>query len=96
MTDPFTRELALIVDEMRSPKAHSRMLANLAQEQIDKTSVENATVIGRALQEPISTVDGRQGAPLGSVKPDGTITAKWNVEATSLRWILTEPERVSP
>jgi hypothetical protein len=96
VSDPFTRELALLVDEMKSPAARSRMLASFAREEIAVTKARNEAAAGRTSGKPKIAVDGRQGAPLGSVKPDGTIVAKFNTEVTALRWILRQLELESP
>ncbi|WP_182422326.1 hypothetical protein [Aureimonas sp. ME7] len=96
MSDPFTRELALLVDEMKSPAVRSRMLASFAREEIAVTKSKNEAAAGRTIGKPKIAVDGRQGAPLGSVKPDGTIVAEFNTESGAVRWILRQLELESP
>ncbi|MBB3936556.1 hypothetical protein [Aureimonas phyllosphaerae] len=86
----------MIVDEFASPKARSRMLAGFAREQIEKTQIENETALGRTIRKPRVSVDGKLGAALSTVKPDGTIVAEFNVEAVAVRWILRELELISP
>ncbi|WP_156369147.1 hypothetical protein [Aureimonas sp. Leaf324] len=72
------------------------MLASFAREEIAVTKARNEAAAGRTSGKPKIAVDGRQGAPLGSVKPDGTIVAKFNTEVTALRWILRQLELESP
>ncbi|WP_062017782.1 hypothetical protein [Aureimonas sp. AU4] len=94
--DAFSREIALLVDEFASPKARSKMLADFAREQIEVTTIENSQALGRLIAKPRVSVDGRAGAPLGSVRPDGKIVAVWNVETQAVRWILQALEEESP
>ena len=96
MSDPFDREIALIVDEFTSPKKRSAMLASFAREEIAIAKSKNEAAIGRTIRKPRVTVDGRQGAALSSVKPDGTIVAEFNAETNALKWILRELELISP
>lgn len=96
MVDPFTREVALIVDDMTSPKKRSAMLATFAREEIAVTKSRNEAAIGRTIRKPRVTVDGRRDAALGTVKPDGTIVAEFNIETNALRWVLRELEQISP
>jgi hypothetical protein len=81
---------------MTSPKKRSAMLASFAREQIAKVKIENELAISRTIRKPRVTVDGRPGAALGSVKPDGTIVALFNAETNSVRWILRELMDISP
>lgn len=96
MSDPFTREVALIVDDMTSPKKRSAMLASFAREQIAITKSQNEAAIGRTIRKPRVTVDGRRDAALGTVKPDGRIVAEFNAETAAVVWILRELRMISP
>ncbi|MBB3934291.1 hypothetical protein [Aureimonas phyllosphaerae] len=96
MSDDFTKGITLIIDEMKSPKARSQMLASFAREEIAITKSKNEAAIGRTIRKPRITVDGRRDAPLGTVKPDGTIVAEFNYETAAVRWILRQLELESP
>ncbi|WP_182422298.1 hypothetical protein [Aureimonas sp. ME7] len=96
MSDPFEREIALTLDEFTSPKARSRMLASFAREQIAKTKAENELAIGRTIRPPRVSVDGKPGASIGTVRPDGVVIAEFNIETNAVAWVIRELELGSP
>ncbi|WP_062216618.1 hypothetical protein [Aureimonas sp. D3] len=96
MDDEFSREVALMVDEMVNPKKRAAMLASFAREEIAVAKSQNEAILQRTIRKPRLTVDGRRDAPLSSVQPDGTIVAEFNAEANVIRWILRALEQESP
>ncbi|WAJ29325.1 hypothetical protein [Antarcticirhabdus aurantiaca] len=78
-----------------SPRVRSRKLAAFALEKISEAKQINAGPGGQPAPH-LQIVDGREGAPLASVKPDGIIVAKFSLVAEILRWIDAELVKVSP
>lgn len=93
--DPIDRDIELMLSESLSPKAQAATLAEFAKEQIEEARQANRSALRR---EPRSTiaVDGRQGAALASVRPDGVIVAEFELVEDVLRWIAEQLERYSP
>jgi len=89
---PINRSINLVIDKMLSPEARSAIFAAGAQEILDGADQENRTILGRL---PLSKtyVDGRQGAPIASVKPEGVILLK---PARRLSWGRWRPWPISP
>jgi len=92
---PISRELELFVKEDLGPKARSAMLAAFAAEAIAEAAQQNAKVLGRVPPYDVY-VDGREGAPLTSVKPEGTIRAEFQLVNEALAWIATQLQLHSP
>jgi len=92
---PISRELELFVKEDLGPKARSAMLAAFAAEVIAEAAQQNAKVLGRVPPYDVY-VDGREGAPLTSVKPEGTIRAEFQLVNEALAWIATQLQMHSP
>lgn len=89
------RDVGLIIDELLSPAAQSRQFAELAQEELDETDNENRLVLGRV--PPSQTwVDGREGARLETVKPDGIIVREYELVNDVLLFISAELQAESP
>lgn len=93
--EPIDRDIALILSEDLSPKARSQTLARIAGEQIGEAREINRTVLGRAPRYTVS-VDGKDGASLESVRPDGTIVAEFELFSDVLVWIANQLETHSP
>lgn len=93
--EPIDRDVALILSEVLSPKARSARLAEFAHEQIDEAKEINRRALG-AVPPLTITVDGREGAPLTSVKPDGTIRGDFELVNETLAWINTQLQKHSP
>lgn len=93
--DPIDRDVALIFAQDLSPKARSAMLAEVAGDMIDEAKEANRRVLG-AVPPLTITVDGREGAPLASVKPDGTIRGEFELVNEALAWISTQLQMHSP
>lgn len=89
------RDIDVILREDLSPQARSQALAKFADETIADASRQNRQILGREASKTIY-VDGRQGAPLGSVRPDGEIIAEFDLFTDTLAWIGDQLERHSP
>lgn len=70
----FSRQIAVIVDRTLSPQAISATLARTARE-----GVARAIASGAAPAMYTRYVDGREGAPEESVRPDGVIYYAFNL-----------------
>lgn len=94
--DPVDQWIEVTVDELLSPQARSKAVADFARRQLDAAQDVNRKALGR---EPPFTqsVDGRQGAALESVNPDrGRIVFEFELINDAVRWILAELVRRSP
>lgn len=85
--EPFSRQVQVFLKDLKSPQARSARLAQVAEEGIAEIRAANAAAVGGSGAEPQVTVDGRLGAPLASVRPDGVIVAEFDVLRTVLEWI---------
>lgn len=94
--EPIDRDIELMINEELSPRAQSRFFAEYAGEQIDEARAQNRQILGRNPRERI-TVDGREGAPLEDVKPDGgVVIAEYELFDDVLSWIGNQLETHSP
>lgn len=93
--EPIDRDVALILSEDLSPKARSATLAQYAHEQIEDAKQINRTVLGRIPRYTVS-VDGRQGAALETVRPNGTVYTEFELFDDVLLWIADQLEIHSP
>lgn len=89
------REAELSFAAHVSPRTRSRKLAEYALDRITEAKRQNAGPSGE-LAAHRQIVDGQEGAPLISVKPDGVIIARFNLLAEVLDWIAGELVRNSP
>jgi hypothetical protein len=84
--EPIDRDVRLIIDETLSPAARSKMFAADALAFIQEGDEINRRVLGRV--PPRKTyVDGREGAALETVRPDGVIVAEWEIISDFISWI---------
>jgi hypothetical protein len=84
---PIAQTIKLLVANTISPQAQQEAAASFAQGAIDEADATNRRVLGRVPPRTI-TVDGREGAPLASVKPDGgSIIVEYELVADVLVWI---------
>ena len=93
--EPIDRDLQLLFADDLSAQARSKQLATFAGEVIDEAKETNRRVLG-AVPPHTVTVDGREGAALTSVKPDGTIRAEFELINEALVWINTQLQMHSP
>jgi hypothetical protein len=85
--DPIAQTIKLIVANTISPDAQKQAVASFAQGAIDQADATNRRVLGRIPPRTV-TVDGRQGAPLTDVKPDGgSIIVEYELITDVLVWI---------
>lgn len=89
------RDVALIMDQDLSPRSQSMLLATFAAEQISEARETNRQILGRIPRTTIA-VDGREGAALESVRPDGMIVAEFDLFNDVLAWIADQLETHSP
>lgn len=83
---PIDRSIAVFLPEAE-PAERSRAFAGMARQEIAKANQQNRGALGANIPYTVA-VDGREGAPLDSVKPDGgRIEAKWQLFADAFRWI---------
>lgn len=93
--DPINRDIEVLFAQDLSPKARSATLAAFAGEAIEEARQTNRRVLG-AVPPHTVTVDGQEGAPLMSVKPDGIIRAEFELVNEALAWINTQLQMHSP
>jgi hypothetical protein len=75
-----------MLSESLSPKAQAQALAEFAREQIEEARQENRQSLGHDPRYTVS-VDGREGAALTTVSPDGIIIAEFELVGDVLNWI---------
>ena len=92
---PISRDLELFLAEDLGAKARSAMLAAFAVETIEEAKQQNKQALGSVPPYEVF-VDGREGAPLTSVKPDGVIRAEFELVNEALTWIYEQLEIHSP
>jgi hypothetical protein len=92
---PIVRDLELLQRQDLGPKALSAMLAAFATEEIEAAKQQNKQVLGAVPPYEVF-VDGREGAPLASVKPNGVIRAEFQLVNEALAWINTQLQIHSP
>jgi len=68
------------------PYEKAERLADFARRQIETADNHNAQVVGHRIPYDVY-VDGREGAPLNSVRHNGRIEAEWTFYEEMLRWI---------
>lgn len=76
--DSIQRDIQIAFNELLSPQARSMEFARIAGLYIAEADEINRRVLGYKPQRRVF-VDGREGAPLQSVKPDGRIAAEWDL-----------------
>jgi len=92
---PIGRDYEVFLSEQLGPKVRSAMLAEFAAERITEAKEHNKKVLGVVPPHEIY-VDGVEGAPLSSVRPDGTIRAEFELVLEALAWINTQLQIHSP
>ncbi|MBN9007238.1 MAG: hypothetical protein J0H40_17710 [Rhizobiales bacterium] len=84
---PIAKTIDLIVEKTLSPDAQKQAVAGFARGVIAEADSTNNRVLGRVPPRTI-TVDGRKGAPLTDVKPDGgSIVVEYELITDVLVWI---------
>lgn len=72
---PINRDVQLFIDELLSPSARSKQFAAMAQDYLDDADNINSRALGH-IPKNQTYVDGRQGAPITSVRPDGGVVVR--------------------
>lgn len=93
--DDVLRDIRVATADLTDPKAKSARLAEFAAQEIAKVDAENKAAAGREVPHT-EAVDGRIGAPLSSVRPDGVIVAEWSLHTEVLAWIGDALLKASP
>jgi hypothetical protein len=92
---PLVRDVDLMMREDLGAKGKSALLAAFALEAITDAQQANRQILGVAPPYDVY-VDGNEGAPLTSVKPDGVIRAEFHLFGEVLAWIATQLQTHSP
>lgn len=93
--EPIDRNTILWLKEDLTPEAQSKALANFAMDALHEAQDTNKRALGRVPSHE-TWVDGRQGAQLGSVKPEGRIIFEFDFLVQSFAWIGEMLEKNSP
>lgn len=94
--EPISRDIRLLIDADLSPEAQSQVLAEYAAEEIAAAAETNRQVLGGEAAEKTVIVDGRVGAALETVRPDGVIVAEFHLIADVIAWIGAQLVQASP
>lgn len=93
--NPIRRQIKAIQDRTLSPEARAKMLADRAERAIEEAAAQNRALLGRPVTHRV-TVDGREDAPISSVKPDGFVVANFDLLREVLEWIGEQLVLASP
>jgi len=93
--DDFVKDIKVVVSDLKSPEEKSKRLAAFARKQIAEAVQINQVATGQPSSYQVA-VDGRIGAPIDSVKPDGVIVATFDLIADVLDWIGAMLVKESP
>lgn len=93
--DPIDRDIQLMISQELSPQAQARVFAQMAEQQIAEAKATNRRVLGREPRVKV-TVDGKEGAPLASVRPNSVVVAEFDVLMDALAWIGEQLVKHSP
>lgn len=74
--EQFRRALALFAEDLKG-QARTVFLAEAAQQLFEETDRANAEILSRRVAS-MRLVDGRENAPLTSIKPGGAIVFRWS------------------
>lgn len=94
--EPINRDIQVLQAEGMSPAARSALLAEFAEEAIAEARETNRQALGGGNPRYTQTVDGRLGAPLISVRPDGVIFVEFQLIIDVLIYIHDQLEMHSP
>src|SRR4051812_24553567 len=93
--DPIEKNLLLTLAPELSPSGRSATLAAFAGEALVEAEQQNAAVLGR-VPDHETFVDGRVGARLESVRPDGVIVFEFDLLEELFVWVAEQLVRHSP
>lgn len=83
--DPVGTTIKLFMDQAISPAAQSKVFAAFVKGGISAASDANRKAGVTAA--PVVTVDGRKGASIDDVRPNGAVVAEWQILTPALLWI---------
>jgi hypothetical protein len=90
---PVTRDIQLLLDDLKSPQEQQRTLAQFAREEIEDAKTINREVLG--YDPPLTIyVDGNKGASIESVK--NVVVGDFALVATLILWIHNQLQMHSP
>jgi hypothetical protein len=90
---PITRDLQLLLDDLKSPQQRSQALADFARDEIEDAKVINKRALG--YEPPVTIyVDGQRNASLESVK--NVIVADFELIGQLVLWIHGQLQMHSP
>jgi hypothetical protein len=89
------RDVEVLLDDILSPQARSRHIADFARDQFRDAQATNRQALGRVPPHE-SFVDGRQTDDFDSVRPDGQITITFQLIGEVLEWIGEQLVLASP
>lgn len=92
---PLNVNYDLLISNLLSPEAQSKVFAEYAGKVIEDGKAQNAKVLGRVPPYTVS-VDGKLGAPLSSVKPNGVVFVEYELIFEAIQWIWDMLELHSP
>lgn len=84
--EPIERDLVLLLGDDLTPEGRSHSLAQFAREALADAEAQNRQALGR-VPEHETIVDGRRGAILETVRPDGTIVFEFELLEEVFEWI---------
>lgn len=84
--DPIDRNIALAIREGENPQERGRRLASYARGALKDAQEQNRQALGY-VPDHETFVDGRKGAPLESVRPDGVIVFEFDLIEDMFAWI---------
>lgn len=95
--DPIATTLRVMVGDTATVQGQQKVIANFARSEIEKVDVANARALGRKVAH-VTSVDGRKGATLETVRPNGgVIETLWDIGTVDvLPWIMRELVSRSP
>lgn len=92
---PMERTLRIITDGALSPAEQSRAVAAFASGKLREAQQQNERVLGHVPTHR-TFVDGAEGKPLESVRPDGRIVFEFEIRSDIATFIAAELKRLSP
>lgn len=93
--DPIDRDIAVMISGDLSAEEQGRVRARFAREALEDAQEANRRVLGMVPLHD-TFVDRVKGAPLESVKPDGTILFEFRLLDDALTWISEQLVRHAP
>lgn len=93
--ESINRDIELLMADGLSDAGRSATLAAFAEEEIEAAAIANRLAMGAETGKQV-TVDGKIGAPLTTVRPDGIIAAEFNLLGDLIDWIGAQLVLASP